>query len=44
LISMFTLPCSLLKHRSFAMFVKQVSLIIWDECLMQHCFGFKAVN
>ena len=36
--------CSLTKHSVFAAFIKAVSLIIWDECSMQHRFAFEAVD
>ena len=36
--------CSLTKHSAFATFIKAVSLIIWDECSMQHRFAFEAVD
>ena len=36
--------CSLTKHSAFATFIKEVSLIIWDECSMQHRFAFEAVD
>ena len=36
--------CSLSKHGAFAHFLHSVSVIIWDECSMQHRHAFEAVD
>ena len=36
--------CSLSKHSAFSLFLKSVHVIIWDECSMQHCHTFEAVD
>jgi len=36
--------CSIGKHSHLAHFLNNVSLLIWDECSMQHRFAFEAVD
>ena len=36
--------CSVTRQSAFADFIQEVSLLIWDECSMQHHFTFEAVD
>jgi len=36
--------CAISKRSSLANNLKKVCLLIWDECSMQHCHAFKAVD